>query len=66
MIIMWEELSESGGEEEEDDTDFDPEVEHWDRVRSPDNPSAIGSVMTARVRQERGFDLDLRCLIRYL
>lgn len=53
---MWGEPGEKGDQEEEDDSevegdqddeeeDWDPEVEYWERVRSTDNPGAIGCIM---------------------
>jgi hypothetical protein len=66
---MWGEPGEKGDQEEEDnpevegdqedeEEDWDPEVEYWERVRSSDNPGAIGCIMQNRLQMIKGMKLE--------
>ncbi|KAF8202518.1 hypothetical protein BJ912DRAFT_842750 [Pholiota molesta] len=57
MIEAWEEAGEASGEEDED---WDPDVEYWERVMGFDNPGAIGAVMTTILLQTKGMKLDIK------
>ncbi|EPE03085.1 hypothetical protein F503_08699 [Ophiostoma piceae UAMH 11346] len=45
--------------EDGDDEEWDLEAEYWERVRSSDNPGAIGSVMVTILLKEKGLTLDI-------
>ncbi|KAL2193174.1 hypothetical protein P885DRAFT_46007 [Corynascus similis CBS 632.67] len=44
----------------DDDDDWVPEGEYWERVRQHDNPGAIGAVMRTRLLQQKGIELDVK------
>lgn len=43
----------------DDDDDWDPEAEYWERARQHGNPAAIGVVMRTRLLQQKGMKLDI-------
>jgi hypothetical protein len=42
------------------DDDDDPDIEYWEEVVTVNNEGAIGAVMTARLRQMKGLELNIR------
>ncbi|KAL2126374.1 hypothetical protein VTI74DRAFT_1092 [Chaetomium olivicolor] len=44
----------------DDDDDWDPEEEYWERARQHSNPAAIGVVMRTRLLQQKGMKLDIK------
>ncbi|KAH6842304.1 hypothetical protein B0I37DRAFT_381642 [Chaetomium sp. MPI-CAGE-AT-0009] len=46
----------------DDDDDWDPEEEYWERVAQHNNPAAISSVMRTRVLRQKGIELDMKFL----
>ncbi|KAK3941993.1 hypothetical protein QBC46DRAFT_380915 [Diplogelasinospora grovesii] len=52
----WEKTREPG----EEDEDWDPDVEYWERVMGFDNAGAIGAVMTTLLLQTKGMKLDIK------
>ncbi|KAH6848316.1 hypothetical protein B0I37DRAFT_161172 [Chaetomium sp. MPI-CAGE-AT-0009] len=42
------------------DDDDDPDIEYWEAVVTANNEGAIGAVMTARLRQMKGLELNLQ------
>ncbi|KAL6816929.1 hypothetical protein V8C40DRAFT_254137 [Trichoderma camerunense] len=47
-------------EKEDDDSEIDLEDEYWYRVRSTDNPGAIGYVMRTRLQREKGVKIKVQ------
>jgi hypothetical protein len=54
LVAMW---YGSGWDEDED---WDPDVEYWERVHQLENPVAIGLVVGGRVKRAKGVTLDIR------
>ena len=44
----------------DDDDDWDPDIEYWERVQHQNNPADIGVVMGPRLLQQRGIKLDIK------
>ncbi|KAH0523415.1 hypothetical protein TsFJ059_008423 [Trichoderma semiorbis] len=47
-------------EKEDEDSEIDLEDEYWYRVKSTDNPGAIGSVMRTRLQREKGVKIKVK------
>ncbi|KAL7791165.1 hypothetical protein V8C43DRAFT_306188 [Trichoderma afarasin] len=47
-------------EKEDEDSEIDLEDEYWYRVRSTDNPGAIGYVMRTRLQREKGVKIKVQ------
>ena len=44
----------------DDDDDWVPEGEYWERARQHDNPGAISAVMRTRLLQQKSIELDVK------
>ncbi|KAJ3541644.1 hypothetical protein NM208_g4511 [Fusarium decemcellulare] len=62
LFALWEEISlgeyERDGDDEDED-EWNPEVEYWERVRSSNNPASIGLLMTKRLLLSAELEVDI-------
>jgi hypothetical protein len=48
--------------EDDDGNDLNPEDEYWERARRKDNPGAIGTVMTTRLKRQKNVEIKIQYL----